>query len=72
VQVRGPAASAAGAGIGQKSLSQFCAEQGIELSRAIAVLQGRGLKVTQAMTMRQIADAAGVHPRDLRTLLQTQ
>ncbi len=71
-QVQGPAASAAGFGIGQKTLSQFCAEQGIELSWAISRLQSKGFTARQTMTMREIADSARVHPRELRSLLQTK
>jgi len=71
-QVQGPAASAAGYGIGQKTLGQFCAEQGVELSWAISRLQSKGFAVRQTMTIREIADSEGVHPRELRSLLQTR
>jgi hypothetical protein len=69
-QVQGPAVSSAGFGMGQKTLSQYCTEQGIELSWAISRLKSKGFTAKQTMTMRQIADSAGVHPRELRIILQ--
>ncbi len=71
-QTQRPAAGPAGYGIGQQTLGQFCAEQGIELSWAISRLQSKGFTAKQTMTMREIADSAGVHPRELRTLLQSR
>jgi hypothetical protein len=71
-QMQRPAAGPAGYGIGQKTLTQFCTEQGIELPWAISRLQSKGFIATQTMTMREIADSAGVHPRELRSLLQAQ
>jgi len=67
-----PVAAGGSFGIGQKTLGQFCADEGIELSWAISRLQSKGLTVRQTMTMREIADGAGVHPRELRSLLQTR
>ncbi|UCC99082.1 MAG: DUF4405 domain-containing protein [Phycisphaerales bacterium] len=63
-------ASRGGFGMGQKTLQQFCADEGINLSWAINRLQSQGLTVRQAMTMREIADSIGLHPRELRGLLQ--
>ena len=71
-QMQRPAAGPAGYGMGQQTLGQFCAEQGIELSWAISRLQSRGFTARQTMTMREIADSAGVHPRELRSLLQAK
>jgi len=56
-------------GMGRKTLRQFCSEEGIELSWALSHLKAQGLTVRETMTMRQIADAAGVHPSALRTVL---
>lgn len=71
-QMQGPAASAVGFGIGRQTLKQFCAEQGIDLASVISVLKSRGFDAGGSMTMRQIADSAGVHPRELRALLVSQ
>ena len=57
-------------GMGQKTLKQFCTEEGIELSSAISRLKNEGFTVREVMTMREIADSKGVHPRELRTILQ--
>jgi len=56
-------------GMGRKTLRQFCSDEGIELSWAVSHLKDQGLTVRETMTMRQIADAAGVHPSALRTRL---
>ena len=61
-----------GAGMGQKTLRQFCQDEGIELSWAISRLQSDGFKVSETMTMREIADGAGMHPSALRSRLQTR
>jgi Domain of unknown function (DUF4405) len=68
--VQSPAASMTRYGMGQKTLRQFCADEGIELSWALSRLRDEGLTAMETMTMRQIADGAGVHPRELRAILQ--
>lgn len=62
----------AGRGTGQKTLGQFCSDEGIELSWAISHLRNQGLTIRDTMTVREIADAVGVHPRDLRAVLQAR
>jgi hypothetical protein len=61
-----------GFGMGQKTLSQFCDEEGIDLSSAMSRLRNEGFTVQETMTMRQIADSKGVHPRELRDILQPE
>jgi len=68
----GTAVSATGFGMGQKTLRQYCTEQGVELSWAISRLQSKGFTARETMTLRQIADSAGVHPRELRSILQSE
>ncbi len=58
-----------GGGMGRKTLRQFCSEEGVELTWAMLRLRNEGLAVQDTMTMRQIADGAGVHPRELRGIL---
>jgi hypothetical protein len=56
--------------MGRKTLRQFCSDEGISLSWAISHLRNKGLVVRDAMTVREIADAAGVHPREMRAVFQ--
>ncbi|KPK43523.1 MAG: hypothetical protein AMJ65_05550 [Phycisphaerae bacterium SG8_4] len=69
-QTSGHGPGRAGGGMGQKTLSRFCSDEGIDLSWAISHLKSQGLTVRDTMTMRQIADALGVHPRELPAVLQ--
>jgi Domain of unknown function (DUF4405) len=69
-QIELPAANVTRYGMGQKTLRQFCADEGIELSWALSRLRDEGLTARETMTMRQIADGASVHPRELRGILQ--
>jgi hypothetical protein len=59
-------------GIGQMTLAEFCRAEAMELDWAIARLRDQGLAARGTMTMREIADDAGVHPRALRDILQTK
>ncbi|MEJ5259373.1 MAG: DUF4405 domain-containing protein [Anaerohalosphaeraceae bacterium] len=56
-------------GIGQMTLADYCRQEGLEPAKAIEILRSRGLTVQSDMTMRQIADLAGVHPSQLREIL---
>ena len=49
-------------------LKDFCDAEGIELRRAMVRLHDEGLAVRGTMTIRGIADTAGVHPRELRDI----
>lgn len=59
-------------GMGQKTLKQFCSEEGIDLSAAVLSLKNQGYAVRGTMTMREIAESKGVHPRELRNILQPE
>jgi hypothetical protein len=61
-----------GSGMGQKTLKQFCNEEGIELSSAITLLKNNAFTARETMTMREIADNKRVHPRELRNILQPE
>jgi hypothetical protein len=65
-----PIAGRGGFGIGQKTLRQFCTDEGINLAWAISRFRNGGVTVHETMTMREIADSIGVHPRELRSFLQ--
>ena len=56
-------------GMGQMTLSEFCSSEGIELRLAIARLRDKGIVAQGKMTIREIADEAGAHPRELRDIL---
>ncbi|HPP55784.1 MAG TPA: DUF4405 domain-containing protein [Anaerohalosphaeraceae bacterium] len=57
-------------GIGQMTLAEYCRQEGLEPAKAVEILRNRGLTVQTDMTMRQIADLAGVHPSQLRDMLR--
>ena len=59
-----------GRGMGRMTLEQFCSDEGIELAWAISRLKSQGFTVRETMTMREIADVLGVHPSELRVVLQ--
>jgi hypothetical protein len=58
-----------GAGIGRMTLSQYCDEFGLDLNEAITALNQAEVKADRRMTLREIADAAGLHPSEVRQLL---
>lgn len=59
----------AGRGTGRKTLSEFCTDEGINLSWAIKRLSRNGFTPKETMTMREIADEFAVHPSELRGIL---
>jgi hypothetical protein len=59
----------AGGGMGRMTLKQFCSDEGVDLAWAIMRLRNEGFTAASTMTMRQIADGSGVHPRELRDIL---
>ncbi len=71
-QAQPAAASISRIGMGQKTLKQFCSDEGIALSWALSRLKDQGFTARETMTMREIADSAGVHPRELRNVLQPE
>jgi len=59
------------AGIGRMTLMEYCAQTGLEPSEAVQTLQKKGIPIRPEMTMRQIAEIAGVHPSQVPALLTT-
>jgi len=58
-------------GFGQKTLAEYCAEQGLNLDAALARLQAGGIKARGADTFRQLADKNGYdRPSEIIRLLQ--
>jgi hypothetical protein len=54
-QGRGGVGGGAGGGMGWKTLTAFCADEGIRLQEGMSRLQAKGLKATADQTMREIA-----------------
>ncbi len=60
-----------GGGFGQKTLAQYCAEQGLNLDTTLARLQAVGIKARGTDTFRNIADENGYdRPSEITRLLQ--
>lgn len=61
-----------GRGIGRMTLKAYCNQMGLDVNAAVKQLQEAGFKAGPDMTIRGIADTAGVHPSEIRTLLEAQ
>ena len=59
-----------GQGIGRMTLKEYCASTGIEVDAAIEKLRQAGLTATERQTFREIADGGGLHPSQVRQLLE--
>jgi hypothetical protein len=59
-------------GFGQQTLRQACASMGVDESAAIETLDQAGIKASGEKTIRQIADENGVHPSQIRQMLENQ
>ncbi len=58
-------------GIGQMTLKEYCSQMGLDVNKAVKKLQDAGFKASPDMTIRVIADTAGIHPSEIRTLLES-
>ncbi len=67
---RGMGGGGGGSGFGRMTLEQYCADAGIDADAGIEKLRAAGITATKTTTIREIADAAGVHPSAVRTLLE--
>ncbi len=52
------------------TLEQYCTDAGIDADVAIEKLRTAGVTATRTTTIREIADAAGLHPSAVRGLLE--
>jgi uncharacterized protein YfkK (UPF0435 family) len=59
-------------GLGQQTLSQACTSMGLDESAVIEALKKAGIKASGSKTIRQIADENGVHPSQIRQILEKQ
>lgn len=56
-------------GLGQLTLNDYCRQIGLDINLAISALKEEGIAADKADTLRVIADRAGLHPSQLRSLL---
>jgi len=59
-----------GRGFGRLTLKQYCDQMGLDANACVATLKKAGFEAAAGMTMRAIADAAGVHPSEVRNFLE--
>ncbi len=57
-------------GFGRLTLRQYCAEAEMDVTEAVKKLKDAGYQVEPDVTMRTIADSAGVHPSEIRMVLE--
>lgn len=67
---RGMGGGGGGSGFGRMTLEQYCTDAGIDADVAVEKLRTAGVTATRTTTIREIADAAGVHPSAVRSLLE--
>lgn len=59
-----------GRGLGQLTLKEYCGEISLDVDTAVKKLRDAGYNARPEMTIRGIADTAGVHPSQIRTILE--
>jgi len=59
-----------GRGFGQMTLKEYCGQMGLDVNTAVQKLQDAGFRAVPDMTIRGIAETAGVHPSQIRNLLE--
>lgn len=70
---QGQGAAGAGGGPGRKTLTQFCAEEGIAVKEALARLEAKGFKAQESHTLREIAENNGFEkPYGLIEIIRAQ
>ena len=57
-------------GFGRMTLKSYCDQMGLDVNKALKKLQDAGYKASSDMTIRSIADTTGVHPSEIRTVLE--
>jgi hypothetical protein len=60
-----------GGGFGRLTLKQYCQQSGLDVDTAVRKLKDKGYQAAPETTMRAIADSAGVHPSQVRTIIET-
>jgi hypothetical protein len=65
----GAGRGSSGRGYGRMTLEQYCDSDGLEVESALKALRAEGLKASASMTLREVADQASMHPREVRELI---
>jgi uncharacterized membrane protein YgcG len=60
-----------GSGFGRMTLKQYCEQAGLDVDAAVRKLTDNGYKASPDTTMRAIADSAGVHPSQVRAVIES-
>jgi len=66
----GGGSGASGGGFGRLTLRQYCDQSGMDVATATKKLKDAGYEAGPDMTVRAIADNAGVHPSQIRTVFE--
>ncbi len=61
--------SAGSSRFGQMTLKQYCEQIDLDLDEAVKKLKDAGFTIKPEMTIREIADSVGIHPSEIRTIL---
>lgn len=56
-------------GVGRTTLAEYCAAQALDLDAALARLAADSIQASPDMTIRDIAEGAGLEPRELRAII---
>ena len=59
-------------GLGWMTLKEYCDQLGLDVNTTVKKLQDAGFKAGPDMTIRAIADTTGVHPSQIRTIIEPQ
>lgn len=65
-----PRGGGGGSGFGRMTLKQYCDHAGLDVDAAVRKLKDSGYKASPETTMRAIADSAGVHPSQVRAVIE--
>jgi len=59
-----------GSGMGRKTLKQFCAEEGLDITTSLEKLRTAGMEADGEVTLRECAEKAGIRPHELADILR--
>jgi hypothetical protein len=59
-----------GQGFGRMTLKQYCEQMDLDLNAAEKKLKAAGFTVGADLTIRDIADSTGIHPSEIRTIIE--
>ena len=56
--------------MGRLTLKQYCQTNNLDIEPALEKLMAAGAIVNENMSMREIADQLGVHPSEIKTIIE--